>query len=377
MTAAEPRGLKVGLFTSGIESGHPSFTAYTASLGEAVQRLRPDVAWTSVGPAATVPGPLAQWPRVRVPRNLHRPLSLTDSLWTTQAIRRLPLDLLHDPTGSMLFARRPNCRSVLTIHDLSSLTMPEVNRRGWLAHRLFGRRACRHADRIIAISEHTKRDLLHHHRVSEEKIRVVPNGLSARFQPPTAGDVARVRERWTGGRPFLLFVGVLQPRKNVPALLRAYAAAREQGLAWPLVVAGGKGWGYEPIFAFVEELKLHDAVVFTGRVDDAELPALYGAAEIFAFPSLYEGFGWPPLEAMACGTPVICSNASSLPEVVGDAALSVDPRDEPAWTQAMLRLAGDADLRHSLREAGRRRAAQFSWERCARETWAVYQEALA
>lgn len=377
MSAFEPRGLRVGLFTSGIEAGHPSYTNYTASLGEALGRLRPDVAWTSVGPSATVPGSLGDWPRVRVPRNLHRPLSLTQSLWTTRAIRRLPLDLLHDPTGSMLFARRPNCRSVLTIHDLTSLMMPGVNRRGWLAHRLFGRRACHHADRIIAISEQTKRDLLHHHRVPEGRIRVVANGLSARFQLPAAEEVARVRDRWTGGRPFVLFVGVLQPRKNVPALLRAYAAARAQGLAWPLVIAGGKGWGYEPIFALVEELKLHDAVVFTGRVDDAELPALYGAAEIFAFPSLYEGFGWPPLEAMACGTPVICSNASSLPEVVGEAAVSVDPRDERAWTEAILRLAGDADLRRSLRESGRRRAALFSWERCARETWAVYQEALA
>lgn len=376
MTAAEPRGLKVGLFTSGIESGHPSFTAYTASLGEAVQRLRPDVAWTSVGPAATVPGPLAQWPRVRVPRNLHRPLSLTDSLWTTQAIRRLPLDLLHDPTGSMLFARRPNCRSVLTIHDLSSLTMPEVNRRGWLAHRLFGRRVCRHVDRIIAISEHTKRDLLHYHRVPEEKIRVVPNGLSARFQPPTPGDVARVRDRWTGGRPFLLFVGVLQPRKNIPALLRAYAAARAQGLDRPLVIAGGKGWGYEPIFALVEELKLHDAVIFTGRVDDTELPALYGAAEVFVFPSLYEGFGWPPLEAMASGTPVICSNASSLPEVVGDAAILVEPNDIAGITAQLLRVTGDVSLQTELRTRGLQRAALFSWERCAAQVWQVYREIL-
>lgn len=377
MNKSGSRALRIGIFTSAAEAGHPSFTNYTHSLFIGLQQLHPEMAWATVGPAATVPGALAEWPRVRVPRNLHRPLSFTQSLWTTQAIRRLPLDLLHDPTGSMLFARRPNCRSVLTIHDLSSLTMPGVNRRGWLAHRLFGRRACRHADRIIAISEHTKRDLLHHHRVPEDKIRVVPNGLSARFQPPAAEDVAQVRDRWTGGRPFVLFVGVLQPRKNVPALLRAYAAARAQGLDWPLVIAGGKGWGYEPIFALVDELKLGDAVVFTGRVEDAELPALYGAAEIFAFPSLYEGFGWPPLEAMACGTPVICSNASSLPEVVGEAALSVDPRDERAWTEAILRLAGDADLRCSLRESGRRRAALFSWERCARETWAVYQEALA
>lgn len=376
MSAVESRGLRVGLFTGAVEAAHPSFTNYTVSLGETLRRLHPEAAWLTVGPAATVPGALAGLPRVRIPRNLHRPLSFSQNTWTTAAIRRLPLDLLHDVTGSMLFARRPNCRSVLTIHDLSSLTMPGLNRRGWLSHRLFGRTSCRNADRVIAISEHTKRDLMQHHQVEEEKIRVVPNGLSARFQPATPAEVIRVRGALTGGRPFLLFVGVLQPRKNVPVLLRAYAAARAQGLDRPLVIAGGKGWGYEPIFALVEELKLHDAVIFTGRVDDAELPALYGAAEVFVFPSLYEGFGWPPLEAMASGTPVICSNASSLPEVVGDAAILVEPNDIAGFTAQLLRVTGDVALQTELRTRGLQRAALFSWERCATQVWQVYREIL-
>lgn len=265
---------------------------------------------------------------------------------------------------------------MLTVHDLTSLALPGQNRRGWISHKLIGRRVCANADRIICISESARQDLLRFHRLPEDRIRVVHNGLSPHFSPPAPEAVAKLRQKLTDGRPFLLFLGVLQPRKNIPALITAYARSREAGLTLPLVVAGGRGWGDQVIFDRVKELGLTEHVHFTGRIPDEELPLLYGSAEVFVFPSLYEGFGWPPLEAMACGTPVICSNASSLPEVVGDAAVLIDPRDTAGLAHALLRVAGDKSLREQLRSRGLQRAAQFSWKRCADEVWRVYEEIL-
>ncbi|HYC72425.1 MAG TPA: glycosyltransferase family 1 protein [Opitutaceae bacterium] len=365
---------KIGILTAALEAGHPSYSNYTRGLFRALLRLRPDVEWWTVGPAAQVPE-LSGQPRLRIPAAHLQPLRPPWRPWWSGACQVSPLDLLHDGTGSMLFTARPRCRSVVTIHDLTSLVMPGQNLRGWVSHRLLGRRVCRNADRVIAISESAKRDLVRYHGVPAEKVAVVYNGLGERFRPAARADADRVRDRYRLAGPFLLFVGVLQPRKNVPALVRAYAAARAQGLEWPLVI-GGIGPEAARVSDMAARLGVADRVVMLGRVPDADLPALYSAAEVFAFPSLYEGFGWPPLEAMACGIPVVCSNRSSLPEVVGDAALQVEPDESDQLRDAILRLAGDPDLRAEYRCRGLARAAQFSWERCARETWRVYEELL-
>jgi glycosyltransferase involved in cell wall biosynthesis len=174
----------------------------------------------------------------------------------------------------------------------------------------------------------------------------------------------------------VLFVGTLEPRKNLPLLLEAYARLRQTGCTHTLVVAGGKGWYYQAIEATVERLGLRDAVLFPGFVPDEELPLWYNAAELFVYPSLYEGFGLPPLEAMACGTPVITSNAASLPEVVGDAGVVVDAHDVTALARAMADLLGDAERRRRLRAAGLARARQFTWRATANRTAALYHEIL-
>ena len=175
---------------------------------------------------------------------------------------------------------------------------------------------------------------------------------------------------------FLLYVGTIEPRKNLTRLLHAWEPLYRAGEAPPLVIVGRRGWLSDDFYAALEASPARDAVIFTGYVADADLPALYAAATAFVFPSLYEGFGLPPLEALAVGTPVICSNTSSLPEVVGDAALTFDPTAEEEIAAALQHITGDAELRADLRERGLRRAAQFSWERAAREPLAVYLNLL-
>ncbi|MGD0999510.1 MAG: glycosyltransferase family 1 protein [Candidatus Brocadiia bacterium] len=271
------------------------------------------------------------------------------------------------------FRRGP---SLATIYDLVPLLFPQ-----WLPEEVRAAlrptfRFARRCAAVIAISENTRQDLHRRMRVPLDRIHVVPLAADEVFAP--APDPARVRERLAplglADRPFLLYAGTLEPRKNVPGLIRAYARLRSQSpeSAPLLVLAGTKGWGYEPIFQEIERLGLANEARHLDAPDDAALAALMNAALALVYPSFYEGFGLPPLEAMACGCPVITSNNSSLPEVVGDAAIQVDPRDEPALAQAMQAVITRPELRASLRERGLARARLFSWDRVARETLNVY-----
>ena len=279
--------------------------------------------------------------------------------------------LVHYP-----FRRRA---SVLTICDLIPLLF-----RRWYGPELGAayRPAFRFARRcaaVIAISEHTRQDVHRLLKVPLERIHAVPLAADEVFR--VVDDRARVAERLAqyelAGRSFLLYAGSLEPRKNLPALVRAYArlAGPPAGPRPLLVLAGAKGYYGAPIFREIERLGLSDCVRHIENADDTTLVALMNAATALVYPSLYEGFGLPPLEAMACGCPVIASNASSLPEVVGDAGILVDPRDEEALAGAMARLIQDAGLREELRRRGLRRCGAFSWERTARLTLEVYSQA--
>jgi glycosyltransferase involved in cell wall biosynthesis len=177
--------------------------------------------------------------------------------------------------------------------------------------------------------------------------------------------------------PYILNVGTLEPRKNLEGLLRAFAKAKRKGIPHTLVITGAGGWGESRLAQLPTELGIADSVLFTGFVTDEALPHLYANADFFVYPSLYEGFGLPVLEAMACGTPVIASNTSSIPEVAGDAGILVDPSSEGELVAAMMQLAGDGRLRDDLKKRGINRAASFSWERTAQETFAVYGKVLA
>jgi glycosyltransferase involved in cell wall biosynthesis len=289
-------------------------------------------------------------------------------------VRRYSIDVLHSPVH-VLPAACP-CRSVVTIHDLSAFRFPQAFppiQRRYL--QLFTKRSARKADAVVAISESTRRDVIEMLGVSPDRVSVVLNGVDPSYRPAAEADRQRAADLYGIGPNDVLYLGTLEPRKNIPALITAFSRATKHLPAdVRLIVAGARGWMYDSIFKLAEDLGLVERVRFVGYIPAEDHAALYSAAAVFVYPSLYEGFGLPPLEAMACGTPVIASNASSLPEVVGDAGLLVDPRDTDALGDAMIRLLGDSGLRAELRERGLERAAQFSWESSARRTLDVYEQ---
>jgi glycosyltransferase involved in cell wall biosynthesis len=235
-------------------------------------------------------------------------------------------------------------------------------------------RSVNRADHVLADSIATRADLIELYGTPPKKISVLYSGVNENFRPITDDATLRaVRLKYQlGTEPFILAVGTLQPRKNYVRLIQAVAALQN----FNLVLAGGKGWLYDSIFAEVEKLKLTHRVLFPGFVGDADLPALYSAARVLAYPSSYEGFGLPMLEAMACGTPVVTSNVSCLPEVAGDAALCVSPTDVEALAHALAQTATDDTLRTTLIARGHARAGQFSWITAAQQLVKTYQALL-
>jgi len=292
--------------------------------------------------------------------------------------QRLPPGQLYHATEHLLpYLRRP---TVLTVHDLIFERYPHHHK--W-TNRLFltvGMRLfVRAADQIIAVSQQTKRDLIDLYQTPATKIAVIYQGIDPNFTPAPVDAIQRVRESYSlrtpssAQRPYLLMVGTLEPRKNHLTALRALARLKAQGRPHCLLVVGGEGWLFAPIKAQVAALGLTEDVYFTGYVPAADLPALYSGAVAVLQPTLYEGFGFPVLEAMACGTPVVCSNVSSLPEAAGNAALLVEPTNDEALAAAIQQLITEPELVAELRRQGIQRAAAFQWERCADETVAVYR----
>lgn len=323
-----------------------------------------------------------------LPETLHtipqQPVCLGQYAWrlsvlASQILRRPFYEKELPPEGIYHAAEHllPNLRrpTVLTVHDLIFERFPEHHT--W-TNRFFLKLGMplfvRAADAIIAVSQHTRRDLIELYHVPAAKIHVIYEGIDERFAPIDPLGIAAVRRKYGIERPYLLMVGTLEPRKNHATALRALARLKADGFLHCLVIAGGHGWLFDPIRTLVGELELSADVLFTGRVADDDLPALYSGADCFLMPSLYEGFGFPVLEAMACGTPVVCSNRSSLPEVVGDAALLVDPEDEERLASAVGHLLTDAHLRSQLRQRGEQQATGFRWSECAAETARIYAE---
>ena len=292
-----------------------------------------------------------------------------------------PADLYH-ATDFLLPPLRAR-RTVLTVHDLTFERDP-----GSAAPTLlrFLRRvvpaSARRASHVVADSHATARDLTELYGIAPERITVVHSGVDGRFRPyvdlrEAREESAAVRAKYgLGAAPFVLTVGTLQRRKNHLGLVRAFARSAAQHDV-DLVISGGKGWLYDEVLAEVRARGLERRVHFTGFTAEDDLPALYRAARVFAFPSFYEGFGLPLLEAMASGIPVVSSNASSLPEVAGDAALLVNPRDDDALAAALARALDDESWRAAAITAGIARAREFTWERAGRQLLAVYENVLA
>jgi glycosyltransferase involved in cell wall biosynthesis len=290
---------------------------------------------------------------------------------------RAGLDLLHCMVNvSPLLYGVP---VIVTVHDLSFLRFPETFPRAKAIYlRLATGYSARSARRVIAVSDSTRRDLIELAGVQPERISVVHLGVDDRFRRLPDDERAAFAATVFGGRPFILYVGTLQPRKRVDLLIRAYARLRtREAVPHALALIGARGWMFDELFQLVHDLGLENDVRFVDYVTPEQLPLWYNAADVFVYPSVYEGFGLPVLEAMACGTPVVTSASSSLIEVVGDAGVTVEPESDEALAQGVGKVLEDRALHAELQQRGLRRAAARSWETVARDTARVYDLAMS
>ena len=387
---AGSRGATIGFDATAALTQGGGIGRYTRELIHALVAEAPGYRYTlfSARPPAVLPVPNSLPVAAHV---AHRPAPVDEHwlyrLWYRAGIPLPvqlftgPIDLFHSPA----FVLPPvggGTPPLLTVHDLSFVHYPATFPANLVAYlnRVVPRSVAR-ATHILADSQSTKRDLAAIWRVPNDKVSVLYSGVNERFRPVTdATALAAVRARYgLGDRPYVLAVGTVQPRKNYELLVRAFRAVAQAG-PHVLVIAGGRGWLIEGLDAEITRQGVADRVILPGFVDDADLPALYSAADLFVFPSLYEGFGLPLLEAMACGVPVISSDASSLPEVAATggepAALLLPPGDEAAWSVAMLRLLTDDAARQRLIAAGAAQATRFTWQAAARQLAALYDRLL-
>lgn len=324
-----------------------------------------------------------------IPEDLHLPDNFSTvilnrpsprfQLWFQTALpRRLKKDRIDVFHG--LFSRLPlllPVPGVITVHDLSAYKMPGLHKRHTHMTNLLYPMFVKKASAIIAVSAFTAKEIVSCFPGASRKTVVVHEAAPPEYSMVTEGPaLERTREKLDLPSRFVLFLGTLEPRKNLPRLLEAFSAICDE-IPHKLVLSGPIGWKSSELKAKLQDPAIRSRVQLTGFVDAGDIPALLSLAEIFVYPSLYEGFGLPVLEAMACGTPVITSSTSSLPEVAGDAALLVDPESVPAISKAVVRLAGDENLRENLRERGLERSRRFSWTRAAGETLDVYRQMIA
>jgi glycosyltransferase involved in cell wall biosynthesis len=304
-------------------------------------------------------------------------------LWTHTGLRkslqRNPPDVLFVPAHTLPWPTAGGVPSVVTAHDLGYLHYPDKHP---LLARLYLDWSTRHsasiARRIIAVSQATAQDLVALNGIPRDKIRVVHSGVDEKLMPVRDEVVLRDMKKRLGIKgPYVLHVGSIQPRKNLTRLVEAFAQIMDIVVGLRLVLVGRKAWGDQSLIDRINDLDLSERVVLPGYVPDDDLAALYSGASVYAFPSLYEGFGFPALEAMACGTPVVCANTSSLPEIVGDAALTFAPTDVDGQADALRRVLTDPALSKRLVERGFARIQQFTWESAARATLAVICEAAS
>jgi glycosyltransferase involved in cell wall biosynthesis len=369
--------LHIAIDAHSVGTGLAGNETYAANLIEALAEIDQHNRYTLyVTRAEAVERFTARWPNFSVRRTLpHSPL-VRIPLTLAAELRRRPVDVLHVQYTAPPFAP---CPVVATIHDLSFEHLPDTfKRRSRLQLRLTVRRTARAAAHVIAPSQFTARDLISTYAIRPERLSVIPLAASERFAPASAAEVERVRRRYQLGDEYILAVGSIQPRKNLTRLVRAYAAlraARPHAKLPQLVLAGKKAWLYDETLRAVTTSGAAADVLLPGYVPEADLPALYTGALCFAYPSYFEGFGLPPLEAMRCGTPVVAGDRTSLPEVVGDAGLLVDPFDEAAIAAALARLIDAPELRARLRTQGLARAARWGWRDAARRTLEIYQGA--
>lgn len=296
------------------------------------------------------------------------------------SIKRMKIDLFHglDHIGIPFIYKSKRCKYVATIHDLITLIYPD---KFTFKHRLIQNtllpKVLRKADRIIADSNSTKYDIVRFYPEYESKTKVIYVGMDKKFFQRSSHETEKALKKYNINFKYFLFLGTVEPRKNIINVIEAFIRLKQKGnVEYKLVITGRKGWLYKEILERMRKTPFSNDIVFTDFIDDEDLPFLYSGAEIFLYPSLYEGFGLPLLEAMACGTPVITSNVSSLPEIAGDAALLVNPVNIEEIARAVERLTRDSKLREEMRKKALERAMFFSWEKAAKETLKIYEEII-
>jgi glycosyltransferase involved in cell wall biosynthesis len=285
-----------------------------------------------------------------------------------------PADVYHFP--NFILPPLTAGRSVVTIHDLAFVRFPEtIEARNLKYLRTHMAYTVKHADALIAVSEFTARELHDVFNVPRKKISVIHEGLDAgRFQT-TPAQVTDFRRRYQLQAPYLLTVGTLEPRKNIPFLIKVFETLPHNNRQ--LVIAGMRGWKDDPILQQLRQSPCANRIRYLDYIPEPDLPALYSGADLFVFPSLYEGFGFTPLEAMACGTPVVSSNTGSLPEVLGDAACIVEGFETEPWHVTLDSLLQDRTRLQQYADQGRKQVTRFSWDTCARQTWDLYRKVAA
>lgn len=370
--------MRIGIDGRYIEDHFPGIGRYTYNLINKMPEVAPDADFVILHDPRLLNTryhveDLARHPNLQLVSVDVPTLSLKEQYRLPSLAKSLSLDLLHSP-----YYIKPYwlpCPSVVGIHDLIPMIYPQHLPHRWTAwiFRATASLAVRRASHVITLSESTKADLVRLSGTSPENITVTYLAADERFRPLERKECNSVLHRYGLPRKFILYLGINKPHKNLVFLLQVFSQVETEV---KLVLAGKEDPRYPQARQEAERLNLGERVVFLGEVADNDLPMLYGGAELFVFPSLYEGFGLPVLEAMACGTPVICSSTSSLPEIVGDAALTLDPLDRDAWVAALAELLEKAALRAEMRTKGLRRAQTFSWEDTARRTWLVYQRIL-
>jgi alpha-1,3-rhamnosyl/mannosyltransferase len=355
--------------------GNPGIGRYMKCLTGAVTAQAPENEYLLILPPGgddlvNAPGVEKVCPRLKY-------YSVREQMELPRILRRHRVDLLHSP-HFLLPLLRP-CPAIATIHDVIYLACPQdlPSCIGRLYYRAMMNACARMATRIITDSEHSRNEIVSYLRADPERIDVIYPGVDSSFTPVTdAVQLTAVRSRFCIDREFILCVGIYKPRKNHAGLLRAFQRLLADGMQAQLVIAGPMAEGEAILRRLAAELGVADRVIFAGFVSDADLCALYSAARVCVCPSLYEGFGFTVLEAMACGAPVVCSRATSLPEVAGKAALYFDPHDPEEMACQLARVFSDAALRSALIEQGRQNMQLFNWAETARQTLAVYHQAL-
>ena len=370
--------MRIAIDAHSVGVGLAGNESYATNLIEALAQIDQDNDYTLY---VTRPEAVARfsnrWPNFSVRQTLpHTPI-IRIPLTLSRELRKNPVDVLHVQFTSPPFAP---CPVVVSIHDLSFEHLPETFRkRSRVQLRLTVRYSARKAARLIALSNHGRQDLISTYGISPELVDVIPLAPPAHFAPVLdERELQRIRQTYGIDGEYILSVGSIQPRKNLARLIEAYARLRTM---WArrnlpkLVLVGKRAWLYHETLRAIENLGVSDSVILTGYVPEADLPALYTGAVCFVFPSFFEGFGLPPVEAMKCGTPVIAGNRTSLPEVLGEAALLVDPFDVDSISFAIGKLIDDSDFRATLRARGLNQSRRYSWHETARQTLKVYEQA--